>query len=90
MSESIVSNRAAWWIFENKVESEYAAAITYVEDAIALQPEIPAFWDTVAQLFKVTGQRQIAIDASERALGLAPEHQREEYQGYLDAIREGK
>ena len=83
-------NHVGWWIFENKIEGEYAAAITYAEEAITLQPEMSAFWDTLAQLYNVNGERQKAINASERALRLAPENQREEYQGYLDKIRDGK
>jgi tetratricopeptide (TPR) repeat protein len=82
-------NSVAWWIYENKVGSEYATAVTYAEEAVALQPEDCALWDTLAQLLNVTGQKQKATEASEHALSLAPENRREEYQRYLDKIREG-
>ena len=80
-------NYVAWWIYENKIESEYGAAIAYAEEAIALQPSVCAIWDTLAQLYSVTGRREKAIEASEKALSLAPENQREEYEGYLNKIK---
>lgn len=83
-------NNAAWWIYENKVESAFATAVTYAHEAVALQPEDCAYWDTLAQLLKVTGQRQKAIEASEKALSLAPEDKREEYEEYLNKIKEGR
>jgi len=82
-------NHVAWWIFDNKVDSEYATAISYAEEAIALHPEECSIWDTLAQLYHVTGQQQKAIRASEKALSLAPENQYEEYKEYLDKIKKG-
>ena len=83
-------NYVAWWIFENKVESEYSTAIAYAEKAAVLTPSDYAIWDTLAQLYRAIGWREKAIEASERALSLAPENQREEYEGYLSKIKKGR
>jgi len=84
-------NHVAWWIFENKVESEYATAISYAEEAIALCPEECSIWDTLAWLYFAAGRQEKAIEASEKALSLVPDDKSDEYyEKALNEIKKGR
>jgi len=43
-----VVNGYAWWVFENKVKTEYETAIRRVKMALEWRPEAPYIWDTLA------------------------------------------
>ncbi|MDH4156767.1 MAG: serine hydrolase [candidate division Zixibacteria bacterium] len=83
-------NHVAWWVFENKVESEYATAVSYAEKAIALHPEECSIWDTLAWLYFVSGRQEKAIEASAKALSLAPEDEHDFYEEQLKKIKKGR
>ena len=83
-------NQYAWWVYENKVASEYTSAMNYVEQALALKPDAFYIWDTLAWLYFESGEQQKAVEASTRALSLAPENQRKAYQEALDKIKKGR
>ncbi len=83
-------NHYAWWVYENKVDDEYQTAITYAREAVDLEPEAYYIWDTLAQLYKVHGDQKKAVEASEKAVSLAPEDQRADYEQSLNRIIKGK
>jgi len=83
-------NQYAWWVYENKVTSEYTSAIQYVEQALALKPDACYIWDTLAWLYFESGEQQKAVEASTKALSLAPDNQRKAYQEALGKIKKGK
>ena len=83
-------NHVAWWVYENKVKEEYETAIKYPEEAVALNPDACYIWDTLAWLYFENGEQQKAVEASEKALSLAPENQYDEYQKDLKKIKKGK
>jgi D-alanyl-D-alanine carboxypeptidase len=80
-------NHVAWWVYENKVKEEYETAIKYAEEAVTLNPDACYIWDTLAQLYAINGEYQKAVEASEKALSLAPENQYDEYQKELKKIK---
>jgi len=82
-------NHFAWWVYENEVKDEYDTAIKYAEEAVDLIPEAYHIWDTLAQLYFVNGEQQKAVEASEKALSLAPENQYGEYEKSLTRIKKG-
>ena len=83
-------NHFAWWVYENKVENEYETAINYTKEAVTLNPDAYYIWDTLAWLYFENGQQQLAVEASEKALSLAPENQYDEYENRLNKIKKGK
>jgi tetratricopeptide (TPR) repeat protein len=83
-------NLFGWWVYENKVSSEYKTAITYVEEALVLKPDACYIWDTLAWLYFESGEQQKAVDASTKALSLAPERQHDAYRSALEKIKKGK
>jgi D-alanyl-D-alanine carboxypeptidase len=80
-------NLFGWWVYENKVSSEYKTAITYVEEALVLKPDACYIWDTLAWLYFESGEQQKAVDASTKALSLAPNNQRDYYEKALQEIK---
>jgi D-alanyl-D-alanine carboxypeptidase len=80
-------NHYGWWVYENKVTSEYKTAIKYVEDALVLKPDAHYIWDTLAWLYFESGEQQKAVEASTKALNLAPENQHDAYQAALEKIK---
>lgn len=83
-------NQYAWWVYENKVKSEYEAAIRYAKTAVESKPEAYYIWDTLAWLHFERGEYAPAVDASTKALGLAPESERSEMEQALARIKKGK
>ncbi len=83
-------NHYAWWIYENKLANEYDSAIKYAKSALELKPEACYIWDTLARLYLANGEKQKAIEASTKALNIAPKDQYDEYEKYLNEIKEGK
>jgi D-alanyl-D-alanine carboxypeptidase len=83
-------NHFAWWVYENKIENEYETAINYAIEAVVLKPEAYWIWDTLAQLYFENGEQQLAVEASTKALSLAPEHVSDEYEKELEKIKKGK
>ncbi len=82
-------NHYAWWVFENSVEDEYNAAIDLTEAALAMKPDACHIWDTLAWLYLSIGEQDKAVEASRRALGLAPMDQQAEYGAALERIKAG-
>jgi D-alanyl-D-alanine carboxypeptidase len=83
-------NYYAWWVYENKVADEYETAIKYIEEAVSLKPDAYYIWDTLAWLYFVNGEQQKAVEASTKALSLAPEKQYDAYEKALNQIQKGK
>lgn len=83
-------NEYAWWVYENEVNEEYETALTYAAEAVTIAPEASHIWDTLAWLYLVTGDQAKAVEASEKALSLAPDDQRPDYERSLKMIRKGK
>jgi Tfp pilus assembly protein PilF len=83
-------NEYAWWVYENKVESEYDSAIAYARRAVNMKPDAHYIWDTLAQLYCENGEQHNAVEASSTALRLAPPDQRAAYEQYLNKIKQGK
>ena len=83
-------NHFAWWVYENKVENEYKTAIKYAKEAVTLNPDAYYIWDTLAWLYFENRQHQMAVEASEKALSLAPENQYNQYKNELNKIKKGK
>jgi len=83
-------NHYAWWVYENQVADEYETTIKYTEEAVALKPDAYYIWDTLAWLYFVNGQQQKAVEASTKALSLAPKNEYDAYEKTLKKIKEGK
>lgn len=83
-------NHYAWWVYENKVADEYETAIKYTEQAVALKPDAYYIWDTLAWIYFVNGEQQKAVEASTKALSLAPENQHDYYEKALKQIQKEK
>lgn len=83
-------NHYAWWVYENKVASEYDTAIVYAKTATELKPDAYYIWDTLARLCYERGDRQRALEASTKALSLAPENDRGDMEKALAKIKKGK
>ncbi|MEJ2722193.1 MAG: hypothetical protein P8181_13800 [bacterium] len=83
-------NQYAWWVYENKVTSEYETALGYAKTAVESKPEAYYIWDTLAWLYFECGEQEPAVEASTRALSLAPESDRGEMEKALAKIKKGK
>jgi D-alanyl-D-alanine carboxypeptidase len=82
-------NEYAWWVYENRVKSEYETAVAYAKTATELKPEAYYIWDTLAWLHSELGEWDLAVEASTKALSLAPDSGREEMQKSLKKIKKG-
>ena len=82
-------NSYAWWVYENRLRSEYETAITYAKAAAQLKPQAFYIWDTVAWLYFELGEQNLAVEASTRALSLAPENERGNMEEALAKISKG-
>ncbi len=85
-----VVNTYAWWVYEDKVQTEFETAIHHIRTALEWKPEAPHIWDTLAWLCFENGEQELAVDASIKALGLAPHNDREYYEESLEKIRKGR
>ncbi len=83
-------NHFAWWVYENKVKNQYETALQYAKTAVELKPEAYYIWDTLAWLYFVNGEQQKAVEASTKALSLAPESESAFYKKALNDIKKGK
>jgi CubicO group peptidase (beta-lactamase class C family) len=83
-------NHFGWWVYENKVASEYKTAIKYVEEALVLKTDAYYIWDTLAWLYFESGEQQKAVEASAKALSLAPKNQYDKYEKALKQIKKGE
>jgi len=83
-------NEYAWWVYENKVKSEYETATDYARIATESKPEAYYIWDTLAWLYFEQGEQALAVEASSKALSLAPEKARVDMERALAKIKEGK
>jgi|GEM_PF-1087067 len=83
-------NHYGWWVYENKVADEYETAIKYTEEAVKLKPEAYYIWDTLAWLYFVNREQQKAVEASTKALSLAPDNEYDAYEKALKQIQKGK
>ena len=83
-------NEYAWWVYENKVKSEYETALGYAKAAAASKPDAYYIWDTIAWLYLELGEQEPAVEASTKALSLAPESERGAMQESLANIKKGK
>ena len=48
-------------------------ALVHAQQALRLEPENPAFLDTLAEVFNVTGHHSKAVSTIKRAIAIAPE-----------------
>jgi D-alanyl-D-alanine carboxypeptidase len=83
-------NEYAWWVYENKVKSEYETALGYAKSAAELKPDAYYIRDTLAWLYFERGERERAVEAATKALNLAPESQRVAMEESLAKIKKGK
>jgi tetratricopeptide (TPR) repeat protein len=83
-------NEYAWWVFENRVKSEYPTAIEYAMAATQAKPDAWYIWDTLAWLHFENGERKLAVEASTKALSLAPESSRGDMEKALAKIKTAK
>ena len=83
-------NHYAWWVYENKVSSEYNTALGYARAAVESKPKAYYIWDTLAWLYFECGEQRMAVEASKKALSLAPEKERGDYENALAKIQRGK
>jgi len=83
-------NHFAWWIYENKQQKHYEAAIEVAESALEMKPDTWYIWDTLAWLYHEKGDRSNAVAAAERALSLAPESDYKECENSLEKIKKEK
>jgi D-alanyl-D-alanine carboxypeptidase len=83
-------NEYAWWVYENRVESEYETAVGYAKAAVALKTEAWYIWDTLAWLYHESGEQRLAVEASTKALSLATEASRSDMESALTKIKKGK
>ena len=83
-------NEYAWWVYENKVKSEYETATDCARIATESKPEAYYIWDTLAWLYFEQGEQALAVEASSKALSLAPEKARVDMERALAKIKEGK
>jgi D-alanyl-D-alanine carboxypeptidase len=80
-------NEYGWWVYENRVTGEYETAIERAKTAVQLKPEAWYIWDTLAQLYFESGERQLAVEASTKALSLAPQSSRADMEKSLAKIK---
>jgi D-alanyl-D-alanine carboxypeptidase len=83
-------NHYAWWVYENKVKSEYETALGYAKTAVESKPGAYYIWDTLAWLYFECGEQELAVEASAKALSLAPESERGDMAEALARIKKGK
>jgi len=83
-------NSYAWWVYENKVTTEYDTAIRHARTALEWKPDACHIWDTLAWLYFENGDQESAVEASTKALSLAPGTDRKDYEESLQKIRKGK
>ena len=83
-------NSRAWYLVDPSREDEstdVALALRLMQRAIELAPKDPAIRDTYAWALLENGYMDRALSQSAKALELAPEDERADFQGYLDRIR---
>jgi tetratricopeptide (TPR) repeat protein len=78
-------NQYAWAIYEYHVQDQYPKAIQMAQKAVALEPDADHIWDTLAWLYYETGDKDNAIKAMKKAVGLNPDNKR--YQEALQKFR---
>lgn len=66
-------NAYAWFVFKKRIKETYPRAIEVAQEALKLEPEADAIWDTLGQLYFANGQVQEAAAAMKEALKLNPE-----------------
>ncbi|MDP6129675.1 MAG: hypothetical protein QGH77_08730, partial [Planctomycetota bacterium] len=83
-------NALAWPLVDPDREdknTDTAFALRLIQVAVKEGPKNPSRQDTLAWALFENGLYAEAIDASEKALALAPEDEKPEYQGYLDRLK---
>ena len=83
-------NELAWPLVNPDREdknTDTAFALRLIHVAVKEGPEEGPFLDTLAWALFENELYAEAIDASEKALALAPEDEKPEYQGYLDRLK---
>jgi tetratricopeptide (TPR) repeat protein len=83
-------NGYAWWVYENKVKTEYATAIRHTKRALEWKPQSCYILDTLAWLYFENGEQELAVEASTKALSLAPGNSRKYYEESLARIKRGR
>ena len=82
--------RLAWRLVSPDREdknTDTALALRLIHVAVKEEPEDRMFLDTLAWALFENGLYAEAIAASEKALGIAPEAEKSNYQGYLDRLK---
>jgi len=83
-------NGLAWGVVDpdrSYKDTDVVLALMLVRKAVKAKPNNAAYQDTLAWALFANGKYKEAIKASKRALKLAPEPQKKEYQGYLKKIK---
>ncbi len=79
-------NTFAWFCFKQDVDRP--RGITVAKAGLAVDPKSSGLWDTLAELYHVTGQRDLAVQAINKAVALEPEDPY--YKGQLERFSKGK
>lgn len=69
-------------------QADVELGLRLAEAAVSLAPEETSVRDTLAWALFANGQYEEAIAASQKALDISPDDQKEEYQGYLKAMKD--
>lgn len=72
--DASLMNEYAWAIFKNKTENRYQRGIELAQKAVQLKPESSGIWDTLAWLYYVTGEKEKAVSAMEKAVADNPDY----------------
>ncbi|HJM39949.1 MAG TPA: hypothetical protein QGG59_07530 [Planctomycetota bacterium] len=83
-------NELAWpLVYPDREDknTDTALALRLIHVAVKEEPEDRMFLDTLAWALFENGLYAEAIAASEKALGIAPEAEKSNYQGYLDRLK---
>ena len=79
-------NTFAWFCFKQDVDRP--RGITVAKAGLAVDPKSSGLWDTLGELYHATGQRDLAVEAINRAVALEPDDPY--FQGQLERFAKGK
>ena len=83
-------NSLAWSLVDpdrGDKDTDVALALKLVQKAVKAEPNNSAYHDTLAWALFANKKYKEAIQASKRALKLAPEEQKKDFQGYLKKLK---
>ena len=90
LREAYVLNEEAWKLVDpdrNDLDSDVGRGKALARAAVALAPKHAGICDTLAWALFANGLHDEALVESSKALELADEDRKEDYQGYLDRMR---